>query len=583
MLFRIITFSIAVLFSVILPAHATVYEYTFNEKTFSKSGETVLLKNVYWTLSVNNPSRFEFSFTENKGQCIKTKLGYAMNPLSLTTSDIQGTITAISIETSAENTNTSVSVNVDDTKFEYNGNKEPSISTSTKTYRFVGNANGKISIKWKQPNPAAVYIRSISVEYNNGETQQTQTLSFPESSYTVTPHTPFEAPELDGAKTSVTYSSSQPEVATVNANTGAVSIVGLGTTVIRATAEENEEYFAATAEYTLHVKWPNNQAVFDLRHPEYFGIPIPESGNESPVEKTLLAGDIRLLNGGTGIYRMRFWNTGSACELRTYKNNFITFEAPAGLNIERIELTGNQIAGLEQNGKKIENGIWTGSQSSVTFQVTEPVYISQIAVTYSGEYQLNVSTAGYATFSAARNYCMPEGLQGAIVSIEGSTAHARFLYPAGSIVPASEALLIKGEAGSYTLSSANDDTILPREDNLLHGVLVNDTLTAPAGCEWFIFAKNTKGELGFYYQKDSHNGQQASNLANKAYLEVPADIAPQGFSLQLDIADGIEEQPFNVPSRRPIIYTLAGTRVELPVSRLPQGVYIIDGKKKLIP
>ena len=106
------------------------------------------------------------------------------------------------------------------------------------------------------------------------------------------------------------------------------------------------------------------------------------------------------------------------------------------MTIERIELTGDQIAGFEQNGKKIENGIWTGSQSSVTFQVTEPVYISQIAVTYSGEYQLNISSAGYATFSAARSYRMPERLQGAIVSVEGSTAHARFLYPAGSIVPA---------------------------------------------------------------------------------------------------------------------------------------------------
>lgn len=582
MLFRIITFTIAVLFSVILPAHATVYEYTFNEKVFSKNGETASLSGINWTLQEKSNKLLQFTYSSTNGIGIRCSDNHPMQPLTLSTDGIKGNISSVTIQTSAGNS-THISVSVNDIKYSCNGYNSPIITTSSKEYKFTGDAKGKISITWTQPNRTYVYIKRISIEYNNGETQQTQTLSFPESSYTVTPHTPFEAPELDGAKTSVTYSSSQPEVATVNANTGAVSIVGLGSTVIRATAEENEEYFAATAEYTLHVKWPNNQAVFDLRHPEYFGIPIPESGNESPVEKTLLAGDIRLLNGGTGIYRMRFWNTGSACELRTYKNNFITFEAPAGLNIERIELTGNQIAGLEQNGEKIENGIWRGSQSSVTFQITEPVYISQIAVTYSGEYQLNVSTAGYATFSAARNYRMPEGLQGAIVCVEGSTAHARFLYPVGSIVPAGEALLIKGEAGSYTLSSANDDTILPREDNLLHGVLVNDTLTAPAGCEWFIFAQNTKGELGFYYQKDSHNGQQASNLANKAYLEVPADIAPQGFSLQLDIADGIEEQPVNVPSRRPIIYTLAGTRVELPVSRLPQGVYIIDGKKKLIP
>lgn len=582
MLFRIITFSIAVLFSVILPAHATVYEYTFNEKVFSKNGETASLSGINWTLQEKSNKRLEFTYSSTNGIGIRCFDNHPMQPLTLSTDEIKGNISSVTIQTSAGNS-THISVSVHDIKYSCNGYNSPIIATSSKEYKFTGDAKGKISITWTQPDRTYVYIKRISIEYNNGETQQTQTLSFPENSYTVTPHTSFKAPALEGAKTSVTYSSSQPEVATVNANTGAVSIVGLGTTVIKATAEENDEYFAATAEYTLHVKWPNNQAVFDLRHPEYFGIPIPGSGNESPVEKTLLAGDIRLLNGGTGVYRMRFWNTGSACELRTYKNNNITFEAPAGLTIERIELTGNQIVGLEHNGEKIENGIWTGRQSSVTFQVTETVYISKITVTFSGEYQLNVSAAGYATFSAARSYRMPESLQGAIVSVEGSTAHARFLYPAGSIVPAGEALLIKGEAGSYPLSSANDDTIQPHEDNLLHGVLVNDTLTAPDGSEWFIFAKNANGELGFYYQKDSQNGQQVGNLANKAYLEVPADIAPQGFSLQLDIVDGIEEQPVNVPSHRPIIYTLTGTRVELPVSRLPQGVYIVDGKKKLIP
>lgn len=583
MLFRIITFTIAVLFSVILPAHATVYEYTFNEKVFSKNGETASLSGINWTLQEKSKKLLQFTHSSTNGIGIRCSDNYAMQPLVLTTDEIKGNISSVKIQTSAGNSMTQISVTVNDVPFSCDGYNSPKITTTSETYQFTGDAKGKISIKWEQATRTYVYIKSISIEYNNGGSQQTQTLKFPKNSYTITPHTYFNAPTLEGAMTPVTYSSSQPEVATVNANTGAVSIVGLGTTVIRATAEENEEYFAATAEYTLHVKWPNNQAVFDLRHPEFFGIPVPGSGNESPVEKTLLAGDIRLLNGGTGIDRMRFGKTGSSCELRTYKNNNITFEAPAGLTIERIELTGNQIAGLEQNGEKIENGIWTGRQSSVTFQVTETMYISKITVTFSGEYQLNVSAAGYATFSAVRSYRIPEGLQGAIVCVEGSTAHARFLYPAGSIVPAGEALLIKGVAGSYTLSSANDDTILPREDNLLHGVLVNDTLTAPAGREWFIFAKNTKGELGFYYQKDSHNGQQASNLANKAYLEVPADIAPQGFSLQLDIADGIEEQPVNVPSHRPIIYTLTGTRVELPVSRLPQGVYIIDGKKKLIP
>ncbi|MBO4361912.1 MAG: Ig-like domain-containing protein, partial [Paludibacteraceae bacterium] len=51
----------------------------------------------------------------------------------------------------------------------------------------------------------------------------------------------------------VAYSSSVPAVATVNEATGAVTLVGVGTTVITANVPENESYTAASASYTLRV------------------------------------------------------------------------------------------------------------------------------------------------------------------------------------------------------------------------------------------------------------------------------------------------------------------------------------------
>lgn len=63
----------------------------------------------------------------------------------------------------------------------------------------------------------------------------------------------FTAPTLSGAMTNVTYSSSKPGVATVDAETGAVKIVGTGTTTITASAEGTAEYKPATASYTIHV------------------------------------------------------------------------------------------------------------------------------------------------------------------------------------------------------------------------------------------------------------------------------------------------------------------------------------------
>lgn len=63
----------------------------------------------------------------------------------------------------------------------------------------------------------------------------------------------FEAPTLSGETTGVTYTSSEESVATVNATTGAVEIVGVGTTTITATAPKTDTYAAGSASYTITV------------------------------------------------------------------------------------------------------------------------------------------------------------------------------------------------------------------------------------------------------------------------------------------------------------------------------------------
>ncbi len=51
----------------------------------------------------------------------------------------------------------------------------------------------------------------------------------------------------------VTYTSSDATVATVDANTGVVTLVAVGTTTITAKTVENDKYYAGTASYTLEV------------------------------------------------------------------------------------------------------------------------------------------------------------------------------------------------------------------------------------------------------------------------------------------------------------------------------------------
>ena len=78
-------------------------------------------------------------------------------------------------------------------------------------------------------------------------------LAFSSTTATATVGLAFTTPTLSGVTTGVTYSSSNTAVATVDASTGAVTLVGAGSTTITATAPETAEYEAGEATYTLTV------------------------------------------------------------------------------------------------------------------------------------------------------------------------------------------------------------------------------------------------------------------------------------------------------------------------------------------
>lgn len=79
-------------------------------------------------------------------------------------------------------------------------------------------------------------------------------LAFAEDSYTATLGESFTAPTLTNPHSlPVSYASSEETVATVDATTGAVTLVGAGTTTITASSEATAEYAAGSASYTLTV------------------------------------------------------------------------------------------------------------------------------------------------------------------------------------------------------------------------------------------------------------------------------------------------------------------------------------------
>ncbi len=108
------------------------------------------------------------------------------------------------------------------------------------------------------------FLDEVMVYYGNKPVvQRTQQISFSKTSVECYINDTFTEPVLSGNKTTVTYSSSDEKVATVNAASGKVTILSAGKTEITATAEETEEYKAASANYVLTVTTESTYKKYD--------------------------------------------------------------------------------------------------------------------------------------------------------------------------------------------------------------------------------------------------------------------------------------------------------------------------------
>ena len=91
--------------------------------------------------------------------------------------------------------------------------------------------------------------------------KQDRGLSFNPESVTCTFGEDPQEPSLSGTFTTVTYSSSDNKVATVNSD-GTVTPVAPGIVTITATAVEDDQYNAGSASYTLKVKWASTSDTY---------------------------------------------------------------------------------------------------------------------------------------------------------------------------------------------------------------------------------------------------------------------------------------------------------------------------------
>lgn len=112
----------------------------------------------------------------------------------------------------------------------------------------------QITFSGVQSNKARFFIGEVTITQSTSGKESAGLAFEGGNSFSADLSEPFTAPTLTKATdAAATFASSNPEVATVDATTGAVSLVAAGQTTITATTPETDTYAAGSASYTLTV------------------------------------------------------------------------------------------------------------------------------------------------------------------------------------------------------------------------------------------------------------------------------------------------------------------------------------------
>ena len=144
----------------------------------------------------------------------------------------------------------------------------------------------------------------------------------------------------------ITYSSSDPEVVSVNSTTGQITktdIKKAGTAVITATMAAEGDYAEGSASYKIIVIDPNatiqpDNTVFDFTEVNPYGM-TTQTGSSYETKVKSISGEnntVKITFGGN----YRSWKENNLYYLRMQKNSTLKVEVPEGYKITKIGMTG---------------------------------------------------------------------------------------------------------------------------------------------------------------------------------------------------------------------------------------------------
>ena len=203
----------------------------------------------------------------------------------------------------------------------------------------------------------------------------------------------------------VTWSGNNNAVATIDATTGAVTLVAAGSVTFTASyAGVSGQYQASSATYVMTVTdstpftgdyfiFNTDEGLEDLN----ITIPSASAGTDLDANHDYVMGNVTM-NVTHANTATRVWGlSGGGTELRAYTNSTLTFSVPSGYAITKVTFTGSAL-----NYSDLNNGVWTASESvrTKTFTCTATAKVNTIAV----EYEDNASVVDPPTLPASVNF-----------------------------------------------------------------------------------------------------------------------------------------------------------------------------------
>lgn len=306
--------------------------------------------------------------TKSGGIALQAKGGY----FAVTTNPNKYKITSITV--TAQSTNTSTTTlqgKVSDTPYAYlDANSTDWVGTNPgtpdntsdtgsynmtkdtdKDYNFI--INNYYFVLYNSTSAGQIKISQLVVHYENLPSPQ---MSFPEGVVhgkvgvgVVWHPVTVTVPADESLQGEITYTSSDPEIVSVNPTTGQITpddVHKAGTVEITATMAPKGGYGQGSASYTIVIIDQNktyaaSTQIFDFTVLNPYGMTTQTSGSNYETSVTeILSDDNTVTLSFTGNYRS--WKVTNGYELRLQKNSSFTVEVPDGCKITKIGLVATE-------------------------------------------------------------------------------------------------------------------------------------------------------------------------------------------------------------------------------------------------